>query len=65
MAWSQKWNIPIDSSGSKCLHINSELDKNAFHRAGPLLELTKQEKDFGVVVPNSEKTRTHTEIVCS
>lgn len=65
MLWSRTWQIPINSCKSKYMHIGSDLRTNAYHLDGTLLEITKQEKDLGVVVCNTMKTAAHTEMVCS
>ena len=65
VSWSESWEIPINKSKSKYMHIGNDLHTNAYHIGGSLLEVTKQEKDLGVVVCSSMKTAAHTSAVCS
>ena len=63
--WSETWQLPINRSKSTYIHIGNELRTNAYHMKGVLLNVTKQEKDLGVLVSDSLKTAAHTEMICS
>lgn len=65
MQWSQTWNLPINVSKSRYLHIGNDLRTNVYHLGGTLLELTAQEKDLGVIVSSTMKTAAHTDMICS
>ena len=64
-AWTERWDLPVNPSKCKYLHIGKQTRVNAYHLGGNILDVTETEKDLGVLVCSTLKTAAHTDMVCT
>ena len=63
--WSLRWQLPLNTSKCKHLHIGSGVDASEFRIDGHLLQMSSSERDLGVIATSDFRTAEHTAGVCS
>ena len=58
--WSDRWNLPFNTSKCKCLHIGKSNPRLQYTMNGHLLENVNFEKDLGVIMDSEHKFHIQT-----
>lgn len=61
--WSQKWQLPFNTSKCKVLHLGHNNPCHQYKMNGQKLQNVEDEKDLGVVIDNELKFHKHTSAV--
>ena len=61
--WSQKWQLPFNTSKCKVLHLGHNNPCHQYKMNGQKLQMIEEEKDLGVVIDNELKFHNHTSTV--
>ena len=58
--WSKKWQLPFNANKCKAMHLGNNNPNFTYYLNNHPLEMTRNEKDLGVIIDDSLKFHEHT-----
>ena len=58
--WSKKWQLPFNANKCKAMHLGNNNPNFTYYLDNHPLEMTRNEKDLGVIIDDSLKFHEHT-----